>query len=77
MGQKYWVSGMREVFGVIVPPRSVRPDTLVSAMTGFDFLQVTNVSLILSKFGFVSCDFYHILSPILFSVHIFKGIEYL
>lgn len=37
-------------------------DPLVTVMIGFDFLGVTNFSLILSEFGFISCDFYHILS---------------
>ena len=40
-----------------VVPISICFDPLVTAITGFDFLSVTNFSFIVSEFGFASCDF--------------------
>ena len=49
--------GLEENLMWLVVLISICLDPLVTAVTSFDFLSVTNFSSIVSGFGFASCDF--------------------
>lgn len=53
-----------------VVPQSICFEPLVTVITGFDSLVVTNFSLILTDVGFASCDLTYFIQ-ILYSVYIF------